>query len=607
MFCSCQGLCFFACEGLCFLRARGCLFFSSRGYVFFLPRFLFFSLPRGLCFFFLTKGLRFFFSEDSFLLPSDCGVSCQGVVISSKGLCFFRAERLCFFRANGSSLFLAKVLCLCLARGCVFFFCCKGLCFLLLEVVFFSGIFLQGVVFFCKRLFFFAKGCCFLRVLRFSPSSWLFLQGFAFYVARCSLFARGVVFCSIDFLAVGCVFFCCHELCFFNLQGFVCEFFICTRGFVFVFWKRFCFRFFSQGFCLHGVLFFCKEVLCCFSLTVVFLPCFSFFLQVFFAIFVFVSFFFVKRVLYTYIFYEGLCFQSFFLYAEKGEASAASERTHPSNRENSMSRSSHIPATGTEIDSISEKFAGVLFRQRRNIPKENRQPYLNPLKRNIIRDYSLRSKGIRYCTIWDDYAGVLKKRKCRRGPPRIEKTNSFSSCGTLTQRSGIEAVRAQWKNWKGSLFWSWGTQELRTDDLSRQELQESQSRDIQESHEHSEWFLRFTWPWDSKRFPTFPVILCSEFYGTAFPGFLLAAWHTELTWYTGKRFWNPSAPYEPTASCPGDGNARCLTVTHCALVHTKICCENWWIGKEILKSVAIPTPQTLFNLGFSLSCRRSLT
>ena len=104
--------CVFSCKGLClcclrgvvifpevfFLKAvvffcvRGAVFFSCQGLClsFFLPRFLcFFFLPRRLCFFFLDKGSCF----------------------------FFRAEGLSFFLANGSSLFPAKVLCLCLAKG----------------------------------------------------------------------------------------------------------------------------------------------------------------------------------------------------------------------------------------------------------------------------------------------------------------------------------------------------------------------------------------------------------------------------------------------------------------------------------------------------------
>ena len=153
---------FFHARGCVFLLARCCNFsrgvFSWKVLCLFLPRFLSFFRCQEGCVFFLDKGLRFFFFKDSVLfLPSDCGCSCQGVVISSqRGCVFFRAERLCFFRANGSSLFLAKVLCLCLARGCVFF-AARGCVFLVVR----SCFFLQGVFF--ARGCFFAKGCFFLQ------------------------------------------------------------------------------------------------------------------------------------------------------------------------------------------------------------------------------------------------------------------------------------------------------------------------------------------------------------------------------------------------------------------------------------------------------------
>ena len=95
------------------------------------------------------------------------------------------------------------------------------------------------------------------------------------------------------------VFFLLPRVVFFNLQGFVCEFFICARGFVclackqffflkrdlfLVFWKPFCFRFFRKGFVCTVFFFFLQRGFVLFFVNVLFFAMFlvlfaSYFLQ----------------------------------------------------------------------------------------------------------------------------------------------------------------------------------------------------------------------------------------------------------------------------------------------------------------------------------------
>ena len=110
------------------------------------------------------------------------------------------------------------------------------------------------------------------------------------------------------------------------------------------------------------------------------------------------------------------------LLTEKREVSAVPARIYHSAGESSMSSSSHIRSAGRLVavysqkwkssrdpGSVQEHFPQVkeyglniselrdhLKYDQMKQPQENRQPYEESLMRNLLRDYFLRSKGIRY-------------------------------------------------------------------------------------------------------------------------------------------------------------------------------------------------------------------
>ena len=130
----------------------------------------------------------------------------------------------------------------------------------------------------------------------------------------------------------------------------------------------------------------------------------------------------------------------------------------------------------------------------------------------------------------------------------------------------------------------------------------------------SEWFQGFLWSWDGNHLWVIPRSQSALEYSVslwnALLRFLPAAWQTELEWYIGKRFedllrtsWTDSS-----FIWKGKKSYRYLLRT-CVSEHRKICSESWWNRQKHSNLCNSHTEmcQNVFNLEFSLSCRRSLS
>ena len=193
-------------------------------------------------------------------------------------------------------------------------------------------------------------------------------------------------------------------------------------------------------------------------------------------------------------------------FRQKREASAAPARIYHSNKEcslvtlithSSQKKTCGDALTHTEIESRPKNFKRVVFRKRKNVrrasrglgillnyeqmrqPEDKRQPCQNSVKRNIIRDYFLRSKGIRsrpkHDLTWVCKDFFLKKEQVQTWRSANQTADSFSSRGTPPGEVCEISQESQ----------------SAVDRLTFQ-IQESQDE------VDSERFQRFPWTWDGK-------------------------------------------------------------------------------------------------------------
>ena len=273
------------------------------------------------------------------------------------------------------------------------------------------------------------------------------------------------------------------------------------------------------------------------------------------------------------------------LFTQKREASAAPARIYQSDRENSVSRSSHSPVTGklaamyshkrkssrdpqSSQESYSErerghspsieKFGIFLTSEQIKPPKERRQPYLNSLKRNIIRDYFLmrwickngKQAGSTGMTLRESNRQVHSHRvepyqanqeNENVGREQVWLHAELENCERALQETRIGTLQEMEELKKICCAVAEKTQRLRMDELTRQEFKESQSTVNQLTVQIQELQDKVNSPNYSRHFhdletvsssglfhvPKHPLN-CSESSWNAQPRFLPAAWCAEL-------------------------------------------------------------------------------